>query len=41
MDILKAVHYFMTITLSTISSLILYLRFTTPNQSAVNTSPDM
>jgi len=32
MSILEVVHYFTTITIFTISSLILYLQFTTANQ---------
>jgi len=34
MAILEAVHYFMTITIFTISSLILYLQFTTAKISS-------
>jgi len=46
MAILEAVHYFTTIIMFTISSLILYLRFTTANQFLsscllVIASPDM
>jgi len=39
MAILEALHYFTTITIFTVSSLILYLRFTTANQSLSSCLP--